>query len=158
MAGPTHQNDPVAAMAIAGLNASQRFGRNITQQANLPQPPGAENVINTTRSGVQSASSYTPPNVLAQGSLPGLPGQGSQSLVDPLGLTQGNGPLSNLPGLRGGGNPLSNLPGLNQMLPTAGGASRAPRSSKEGNASANRKNENTGSNGSSSRRRTDSRT
>lgn len=103
---PQHQFDPVAASAIAALNATQRTGRNVRQQAGLPEPPGAEGALNQSRNVLQQVSAYSPLNMLGSPGGPSLPGMSGQGgLPNPADLLPGNGAQGALP------NPEEFIPG-----------------------------------------------
>jgi hypothetical protein len=117
---PQHQFDPVAASAIAALNAAQRTERTVRNQMGTPAPPGADSAVNSARDVLMQVSSFSPLNVLGSGRSPDLPGmQGAGGLPNPqqfLPGMQGAGGLPQLPGMQGAGG----LPNPQQLLPSMG--------------------------------------
>lgn len=110
MAGPDRQFDPVANAALGAIRASDRGLRQLQNSTPVPELPSQSQTTRTIRDGIKSASSLSPPNVLAgQGSfsLPfmdsgagspnasALPG-GQTSLPDPAGVFGGSVTLSDL--------------------------------------------------------------
>jgi len=117
---PQHQFDPVAASAIAALNAAQRTERTVRSQVGAPAPPGADSAVNSARDMLMQVSSFSPLNILGSGQTPQLPGmQGQGGLPNPQQLLpgmQGQGGLPQLPGMQGQGG----LPNPQQFLPGGG--------------------------------------
>lgn len=83
-ANPNRQFDPVAAAALAGINASRRSLRAVRQDTGAPQVPGESQAASLATQGIQTVAQVSPFNVLARGGGPNLPGgQGQFPLPNP---------------------------------------------------------------------------
>jgi len=125
MAGPDRQFDPVANAALGAVRASNRGVRELQSNTPAPELPNQTQATRTIRDSIKSASSFSPPNVLAGSGGPDLPGLdgasvggvGGQSLPDPAGVFGGEVSLSDLAPqnilstLSGGGLPEPPMPG-----------------------------------------------